>query len=238
MAMASFEDAINRNIDEFEKKIEYDFKNREYIQIALTHSSFANEHKQFKYNERLEFLGDSVLGLVISDYLFNERKDLPEGKLTKLRANVVCEESLSRVAKKLDVGNFLFLGKGEKICGGRERDSILADATEAIIAAIYLDGGIECAKDFILSNLRDVISNTVDGNIFRDYKTILQEIIQKKNGKLSYRLVEENGPDHNKEFEMVVKSGHTILGQGRGRNKKEAEKEAAKNALINMGENI
>lgn len=106
--MASFEDAINRNIDEFEKKIEYDFKNREYIQIALTHSSFANEHKQFKYNERLEFLGDSVLGLVISDYLFNERKDLPEGKLTKLRANVVCEESLSRVAKKLDVGNFLF----------------------------------------------------------------------------------------------------------------------------------
>ncbi|CAK7009448.1 MAG: Ribonuclease 3 [Peptostreptococcus russellii] len=236
--MASFEDAINRNIDEFEKKIEYDFKNREYIQIALTHSSFANEHKQFKYNERLEFLGDSVLGLVISDYLFNERKDLPEGKLTKLRANVVCEESLSRVAKKLDVGNFLFLGKGEKICGGRERDSILADATEAIIAAIYLDGGIECAKDFILSNLRDVISNTVDGNIFRDYKTILQEIIQKKNGKLSYRLVEENGPDHNKEFEMVVKSGHTILGQGRGRNKKEAEKEAAKNALINMGENI
>ena len=236
--MASFEDAINRNIDEFEKKIEYDFKNREYIQIALTHSSFANEHKQFKYNERLEFLGDSVLGLVISDYLFNERKDLPEGKLTKLRANVVCEESLSRVAKKLDVGNFLFLGKGEKICGGRERDSILADATEAIIAAIYLDGGIECAKDFILSNLRDVISNTVDGNIFRDYKTILQEIIQKKNGKLSYRLVEENGPDHNKEFEMVVKRGHTILGQGRGRNKKEAEKEAAKNALINMGENI
>ena len=236
--MASFEDAINRNIDEFEKKIEYDFKNREYIQIALTHSSFANEHKQFKYNERLEFLGDSVLGLVISDYLFNERKDLPEGKLTKLRANVVCEESLSRVAKKLDVGNFLFLGKGEKICGGRERDSILADATEAIIAAIYLDGGIECAKEFILSNLRDVISNTVDGNIFRDYKTILQEIIQKKNGKLSYRLVEENGPDHNKEFEMVVKSGHTILGQGRGRNKKEAEKEAAKNALINMGENI
>lgn len=236
--MASFEDAINRNIDEFEKKIEYDFKNREYIQIALTHSSFANEHKQFKYNERLEFLGDSVLGLVISDYLFNERKDLPEGKLTKLRANVVCEESLSKVAKKLDVGNFLFLGKGEKICGGRERDSILADATEAIIAAIYLDGGIECAKEFILSNLRDIISNTVDGNIFRDYKTILQEIIQKKNGKLSYRLVEENGPDHNKEFEMVVKSGHTVLGQGRGRNKKEAEKEAAKNALINMGESI
>ena len=123
-----------------------------------------------------------------------------------MRANVVCEESLSRVAKKLDVGNFLFLGKGEKICGGRERDSILADATEAIIAAIYLDGGIECAKEFILSNLRDIISNTVDGNIFRDYKTILQEIIQKKNGKLSYRLVEENGPDHNKEFEMVVKS--------------------------------
>lgn len=236
--MSSFENAINDNIKEFEERIGYTFKNKEYIQIALTHSSFANEHKQFKYNERLEFLGDSVLGLVVSDYLFNVRKDLPEGKLTKFRANVVCEESLSRVARKLDIGKFLFLGKGEKICGGRNRDSILADATEAIIAAIYLDGGLEHARKFILLNLRDVISNTIDGNIFRDYKTILQEIIQKKNGKVSYRLVSEHGPDHNKEFEMVVKSGHEILGSGSGRNKKEAEKEAAKNALINMGEEI
>ena len=236
--MSSFDNEISNIIEKFEEKIGYTFKNKEYIQIALTHSSFANEHKQFKFNERLEFLGDSVLGLVVSDYLFNVRKDLPEGKLTKFRANVVCEESLSRVARNLGIGNFLFLGKGEKICGGRDRDSILADAVEAIIAAIYLDSGLESAREFILFNLRDIITNTVDGNIFRDYKTILQEIIQKKNGKLSYRLIAEHGPDHNKEFEMIVKSGQSVLGEGKGKNKKEAEKEAAKDALIKMGEDV
>lgn len=236
--MSSFDNEINDIIRKFEKRIGYTFKNKEYIQIALTHSSFANEHKQFKFNERLEFLGDSVLGLVVSDYLFNVRKDLPEGKLTKFRANVVCEESLSRVARNLEIGKFLFLGKGEKICGGRDRDSILADAVEAIIAAIYLDSGLESAREFILFNLRDIITNTVDGNIFRDYKTILQEIVQKKNGKLSYRLIAEYGPDHDKEFEMIVKSGQNILGEGKGKNKKEAEKEAARDALIKMGEEI
>lgn len=236
--MSSFDNEINDIIRKFEKRIGYTFKNKEYIQIALTHSSFANEHKQFKFNERLEFLGDSVLGLVVSDYLFNVRKDLPEGKLTKFRANVVCEESLSRVARNLEIGKFLFLGKGEKICGGRDRDSILADAVEAIIAAIYLDSGLESAREFILFNLRDIITNTVDGNIFRDYKTILQEIVQKKNGKLSYRLIAEHGPDHDKEFEMIVKSGQNILGEGKGKNKKEAEKEAARDALIKMGEEI
>lgn len=236
--MSSFDNEINDIIRKFEKRIGYTFKNKEYIQIALTHSSFANEHKQFKFNERLEFLGDSVLGLIVSDYLFNVRKDLPEGKLTKFRANVVCEESLSRVARNLEIGKFLFLGKGEKICGGRDRDSILADAVEAIIAAIYLDSGLESAREFILFNLRDIITNTVDGNIFRDYKTILQEIVQKKNGKLSYRLIAEHGPDHDKEFEMIVKSGQNILGEGKGKNKKEAEKEAARDALIKMGEEI
>lgn len=236
--MSSFDNEINDIIRKFEKRIGYTFKNKEYIRIALTHSSFANEHKQFKFNERLEFLGDSVLGLVVSDYLFNVRKDLPEGKLTKFRANVVCEESLSRVARNLEIGKFLFLGKGEKICGGRDRDSILADAVEAIIAAIYLDSGLESAREFILFNLRDIITNTVDGNIFRDYKTILQEIVQKKNGKLSYRLIAEHGPDHDKEFEMIVKSGQNILGEGKGKNKKEAEKEAARDALIKMGEEI
>lgn len=236
--MSSFDNEICDIIDRFEKKIGYTFKNKEYVQVALTHSSFANEHKQYKYNERLEFLGDSVLGLVVSDYLFNVRKDLPEGKLTKFRANVVCEESLSRVARKLEIGKFLFLGKGEKICGGRDRDSILADAVEAIIAAIYLDSGLESAREFILHNLRDVITNTVDGNIFRDYKTILQEIIQKKNGKLSYRLVGEHGPDHDKEFDMIVKCGQAVLGEGKGKNKKEAEKEAAKDALEKMGEEV
>lgn len=236
--MATIKRVIDERITKLEEKIGYSFKDKDNILVALTHSSFANEHKKFKYNERMEFLGDSVLGLVISDYLFNKRKDVPEGVLTKFRATVVCEESLSKVARKLDLGNYLLLGKGEKITGGQDRDSILADATEALIAAIYLDAGFEKAKEFILDNLGEVISSTIDGNIFRDYKTILQEIIQSKNGKISYNLVEEKGPDHNKTFEMEVRTGHKILGVGIGRNKKEAEKEAAKNALVRMGEDI
>lgn len=234
--MASINDVIRESIRAFEEKIGYEFKNKTYIQTALTHSSFANEHKEFNYNERLEFLGDSVLGLVVSDYLFRARNDLPEGKLTRLRANVVCEESLSAVARKINLGGHLFLGKGEKTSGGSDRDSILADATEAVIAAIYLDGGFDQAKDFILSNLRDTIAKNIDGNIFRDYKTILQEIIQGNNGKISYKLVGESGPDHDKEFEMQVKCGQDTIGIGKGKNKKEAEKEAARDALVKMGE--
>ena len=234
--MASINDVIKESIRSFEEKIGYEFKDKTYIQTALTHSSFANEHKEFNYNERLEFLGDSVLGLVVSDYLFRARNDLPEGKLTRLRANVVCEESLSAVARKINLGDHLFLGKGEKASGGSNRDSILADATEAVIAAIYLDGGFDQAKDFILSNLRDTIAKNIDGNIFRDYKTILQEIIQGNNGKISYKLVGESGPDHNKEFEMQVKCGQETIGIGKGKNKKEAEKEAARDALVKMGE--
>lgn len=234
--MASINDVIRESIRAFEEKIGYEFKNKTYIQTALTHSSFANEHKEFNYNERLEFLGDSILGLVVSDYLFRARNDLPEGKLTRLRANVVCEESLSVVARKINLGDHLFLGKGEKTSGGSDRDSILADATEAVIAAIYLDGGFDQAKDFILSNLRDTIAKNIDGNIFRDYKTILQEIIQGNNGKISYKLVGESGPDHDKEFEMQVKCGQDTIGIGKGKNKKEAEKEAARDALVKMGE--
>lgn len=234
--MASISDVIRESIRAFEEKIGYEFKDKTYIQTALTHSSFANEHKEFNYNERLEFLGDSILGLVVSDYLFRARNDLPEGKLTRLRANVVCEESLSSVARKINLGDHLFLGKGEKTSGGSDRDSILADATEAVIAAIYLDGGFDQAKDFILSNLRDTIAKNIDGNIFRDYKTILQEIIQGNNGKISYKLVGESGPDHDKEFEMQVKCGQDTIGIGKGKNKKEAEKEAARDALVKMGE--
>ena len=234
--MASISDVIRESIRAFEEKIGYEFKDKTYIQTALTQSSFANEHKEFNYNERLEFLGDSILGLVVSDYLFRARNDLPEGKLTRLRANVVCEESLSVVARKINLGDHLFLGKGEKTSGGSDRDSILADATEAVIAAIYLDGGFDQAKDFILSNLRDTIAKNIDGNIFRDYKTILQEIIQGNNGKISYKLVGESGPDHDKEFEMQVKCGQDTIGIGKGKNKKEAEKEAARDALVKMGE--
>ena len=236
--MASLKGQIREKISSFEKKIGYVFNDKENIQVALTHSSFANEHKEYKYNERLEFLGDSVLGLVVSDYLFSVRTDLPEGQLTKFRAIVVCEESLSVVARKLNLGEYLLLGNGERQSGGSDRDSILADATEAVIAAIYIDGGLDKAKEFIMYNLRDVIAKTIDGNIFRDYKTILQEVIQSKNGRISYRLVQEKGPDHDKVFEMEVRSGNKVLGFGLGKNKKDAEKEAAKNALENMGEDI
>ena len=236
--MASLKGQIREKISSFEKKIGYIFNDKENIQVALTHSSFANEHKEYKYNERLEFLGDCVLGLVVSDYLFSVRTDLPEGQLTKFRANVVCEESLSVVARKLNLGEYLLLGNGERQSGGSDRDSILADATEAVIAAIYIDGGLDKAKEFIMYNLRDVIAKTIDGNIFRDYKTILQEVIQSKNGRISYRLVQEKGPDHDKVFEMEVRSGNKVLGFGLGKNKKDAEKEAAKNALENMGEDI
>lgn len=236
--MASLKGQIREKISSFEKKIGYVFNDKGNIQVALTHSSFANEHKEYKYNERLEFLGDSVLGLVVSDYLFSVRTDLPEGQLTKFRANVVCEESLSVVARKLNLGEYLLLGNGERQSGGSDRDSILADATEAVIAAIYIDGGLDKAKEFIMYNLRDVIAKTIDGNIFRDYKTILQEVIQSKNGRISYRLVQEKGPDHDKVFEMEVRSGNKVLGFGLGKNKKDAEKEAAKNALENMGEDI
>ena len=236
--MASLKGQIREKISSFEKKIGYVFNDKENIQVALTHSSFANEHKEYKYNERLEFLGDSVLGLVVSDYLFSVRTDLPEGQLTKFRANVVCEESLSVVARKLNLGEYPSLGNGERQSGGSDRDSILADATEAVIAAIYIDSGLDKAKEFIMYNLRDVIAKTIDGNIFRDYKTILQEVIQSKNGRISYRLVQEKGPDHDKVFEMEVRSGNKVLGFGLGKNKKDAEKEAAKNALENMGEDI
>ena len=236
--MASLKGQIREKISSFEEKIGYVFNDKENIQVALTHSSFANEHKEYKYNERLEFLGDSVLGLVVSDYLFSVRTDLPEGQLTKFRANVVCEESLSVVARKLNLGEYLLLGNGERQSGGSDRDSILADATEAVIAAIYIDGGLDKAKEFIMYNLRDVIAKTIDGNIFRDYKTILQEVIQSKNGRISYRLVQEKGPDHDKVFEMEVRSGNKVLGFGLGKNKKDAEKEAAKNARENMGEDI
>ena len=234
--MTSIRGSMAEIMRAFEDKIGYEFRNKSYLQTALTHSSFSNEHKEFDYNERLEFLGDSVLGLVVSDYLFKLKKDLPEGKLTRLRANVVCEESLSEVARRINLGEHLFLGKGEKNSGGDDRDSILADATEAVIAAIYLDGGLKEAEKFILYNLRDTILKNIDENIFRDYKTILQEIIQSNNGKLSYKLVRESGPDHNKKFEMQVKCGQDVIGLGKGKNKKEAEKEAARDALIKMGE--
>ena len=223
---------ISSNIELFEQKINYEFKNKEYILEALTHSSYSNENKNYPFNERLEFLGDSVLSIVISDYLFKKETKLPEGELTKIRANIVCEESLSEVSKHIHLGKYMLLGKGEEATGGRERISILADALEAVIAAIYLDGGIKCAREFILTNMEKIINDSIKGKIFRDYKTCLQEVLQ-SNGEnnIWYKLIEEKGPDHNKRFVMEVGINDTVLGVGEGKSKKDAEQVAAKCAL-------
>ncbi|MGL5715561.1 MAG: ribonuclease III [Paraclostridium sp.] len=226
---------ILRNISKFEKIISYEFNNKEYILEALTHSSYSNENKSYAFNERLEFLGDSVLSIVISEYLFKNETELPEGELTKLRANIVCEESLSDVAKEIQLGTHMLLGRGEEATGGRDRVSILADAFEAVIAAIYLDGGIENARVFVLTQMEEIIQDSIKGRIFRDYKTHLQEVIQSQGeSNIVYDLVEEIGPDHNKKFVMQVNSDGEMLGTGQGKSKKEAEQSAAKQALRRM----
>lgn len=223
---------ILKNIDEFENIIEYKFKNKEYILEALTHSSYSNENKEYDFNERLEFLGDSVLSIVVSEYLFKKESSLPEGELTKLRANIVCEESLSEAANEINLGIYMLLGKGEEATGGRYRMSILADAFEAVIAAIYLDGGLEPARVFILKYMEGIICDSRKGKIFRDYKTHLQEVLQGKGeSNIWYRLVDEKGPDHNKRFIMEVGINERVLGVGEGKSKKEAEQIAAKKAL-------
>lgn len=230
---------LNKNIldsiVQFESIIGYRFNNKEYILEALTHSSYSNENKDYNFNERLEFLGDSILSIVISDYLFKKETELPEGELTKLRANIVCEESLSEVAISIKLGQYMLLGKGEEATGGRERISILADAFEAVIAAIYLDGGLREASKFILTYMKDIIVNARKGKIFRDYKTHLQEVLQSK-GEVNiwYKLIHEKGPDHNKKFVMQVGIDNKILGFGEGKSKKEAEQVAARKALDNM----
>ena len=222
-------------ITRFENIIDYKFNNKEYILEALTHSSYSNENKDFQFNERVEFLGDSVLSIVISEYLFKNETTLPEGELTKLRANIVCEESLSEVAMDIQLGEHMLLGKGEEATGGRERVSILADAVEAVIAAIYLDGGLDKAKEFILNYMKDIIVNSRKGKIFRDYKTHLQEVLQSQGEtNIWYKLIDEKGPDHNKKFVMQVGIDNKILGFGEGKSKKEAEQVAARKALDNM----
>ena len=220
------------NIDKFETIIKYKFSNKIYILEALTHSSYSNENKNYNFNERLEFLGDSILSIIVSDYLFKNEKDLPEGELTKLRANIVCEESLSDAANKIELGKYMLLGKGEEATGGRQRISILADAFEAVIAAIYLDGGLESAKEFVLDYMKEIIIDSRRGKIFRDYKTHLQEVLQGQGeSNIWYKLLDEKGPDHNKIFIMQVGANDNVLGIGEGKSKKEAEQLAAKIAL-------
>lgn len=220
-----------------EKFLNYKFKNIDILNIAITHSSFAHECKSncTENNERLEFLGDAVLELVISNYIFNEFKELPEGELTKLRASVVCEGMLSKIARKLNIGKFIKLGKGEENTGGRERDSILADAFEAIIGAIYLDGGIEEAEKFILNEMKESIYEMRNSFKMSDCKTYLQELIQKSSKEpIEYDIIDEVGPAHNKLFVVQVMHNNRILGKGDGKSKKEAEQNAAYDAINNI----
>ncbi|MBH1942386.1 ribonuclease III [Mobilitalea sibirica] len=222
-----------------ENKINYRFKTPSLLYHALTHSSYANEMRlsKDKNNERLEFLGDAVLELVTSEYVFLEYKDLPEGDLTKLRASIVCEQTLSSCARDLNIGEYLLLGKGEDASGGRERESILSDALEAMIGAIYLDGGFTNAKEFIWNF---VLSNIQNKELFFDSKTILQEIIQNEDNKqkIRYKLISEDGPDHNKTFTIAVYVGNTEIGCGTGRTKKAAEQEAANQAIQKLQDNV
>jgi ribonuclease-3 len=223
-----------RKIKEFEKSLKLDFDDKLLIQRALTHKSYPNENRRLnlKDNERLEFLGDSVLSLSVSTYIFNKFADFPEGELAKMRAVIVSAPILAEVAKRIELGQFLFLGKGEEMTGGRERDSILADTMEAIFGALYLDQGFTAAADFILELLKVDIINVAEGNHIQDYKTMLQEVIQENgNNRPEYEVVDEEGPDHNKTFIVAVKLNEDNLGSGQGSSKKEAEQEAAKVAL-------
>lgn len=224
----------NHMIDELQDKLGYQFKNKKLLKRALTHSSYANE-KHWKYeenNERLEFLGDAVLELVSSEFIYEKNPDMVEGKMTKLRASLVCEMSLASSARELNLGDYLYLGRGEYITGGHKRDSILSDAFEAIIGAIYLDGGLEDARTFVL---RYVLSDIEQKQLFYDSKTILQELIQGKfreGTRIEYPLVEESGPDHNKTFSVVCRVNDVDYATGTGHTKKAAEQKAAYETIV------
>ena len=217
-----------------QEKIGYTFRSEELLHSALYHSSYANEHRGsgIQSNERIEFLGDAVLGLVSAEFLYATHPELPEGELTRLRAALVCEESLFEVAQSVDLGQYLLLGKGEEQGGGRTRPSILADATECVFAAVYLDGGMEPARALIHRVLLEKEHEVTIEERRHDNKTDLQELVQKTPGQmLDYVQVEESGPDHNKTFTFAVKLNGEIIGLGTGRSKKEAEQAAAKAAL-------
>ena len=224
-----------KSIQQLQQVIHYQFHNITFLEVALTHSSYANEMRhQVRYNERQEFLGDAVLSIIVSDYLFNNYT-VPEGDLTKLRAALVCERSLDVMANKIGLGDYLRLGHGEEMTGGRTRPSIIADAFEALIAAIYLDSGIESAREFVLPFVIEMLEHE-DSLSFKDYKTILQEIIQQNpEEKLVYKLVGEKGPDHDKRFVVEVLLNSNVIGKGQGRSKKTAEQMAAKEAPELMG---
>ena len=219
-------------IKELETAIGYRFQNISFLQNALAHSSYANErwHNSLMSNERLEFLGDSILGMVVADHLYRSFPNRPEGELTRMRADMVCERALAKVANQISLGDHILLGKGEEQGGGRSRDSILADAVESIIAACYLDGGMDAAKRFVE---RFVLSDVPVAKLHNvDYKTALQELVQqKKNQIIQYTLVGESGPDHDKQFQVELSLNGEVIGSGTGTSKKRAEQEAAKAAI-------
>jgi len=235
----------SKPLEVLQERLDYRFHDIGLLKNALSHSSYANEHRSghrkphMQSNERLEFLGDAILSYISADYLYHSFPDYPEGDLTRIRASVVCEEALHREALSLGLSEFLLLGHGEDSSGGRERPSILADAVEAVIGAIFLDGGIDAASTFILSFLKDFISEVSGRGQPRDYKTLLQEIVQKNREEtLTYRLVGENGPDHAKVFTVEVLLNTNVIASGSGHSKKAAEQAAAQSALILMGCNI
>lgn len=227
-------------LEELEKVIKYKFNDIGRLNVALTHSSFANENKLLvhKNNERLEFLGDVVLNLIVSQYLYSRFEESPEGDLTKKRATIVCESSLAFASRKLNLGKYILLGKGEESTGGRSRESILADTFEAVLGAIYIDGGLKATENFLLGIFEEeAIYAFTTGNLFTDYKTELQETLQKNtNEKIEYTVEKEVGPDHSKKFYMNVIVENKVIGKGIGKNKKEAEQMAAKQALYKMGD--
>ena len=222
------------DLSQFEQNIGYQFKDKNLLQTALTHTSYANEHK-VQSNEKLEFLGDAILEFVTSEYLYKNYKKLKEGEMTKVRATVVCEESLHKVALKHNFSDFLIIGKSEMSCYGNTKPAILADSVEAVIAAMYLDSGIENVKKFILDNLQNSIEIASQNVGKKDYKTVLQEELQKHGTvHIEYNIIKEEGPDHSKIFTAEVKCNGKQLAIGTGSNKKQAEMEAANKALNNM----
>lgn len=224
---------MKKSLQELQEVLGYQFKDESLLQLALTHSSYANEirHKKTAYNERLEFLGDSVLGVIISRYVYDSNPD-SEGELTKVRSKIVCESTLAECARDIELGEYMRFGKGEELTGGRTRKSILADAFEALLASIYLDGGFSVVEPIIFKLMNEKIDMAEKGLIVDDYKTHLQELVQMhKDNRIKYELLEELGPDHRKVFKTAVKLNNQVIGIGEGRSKKESEQEAAKLAL-------
>jgi len=222
-------------IEYFSKITNHKFRDTKLLRTALTHSSYANEKGGTEYNERLEFLGDSVLSIVVSEFLYKE-KNMSEGDMSKTRAGLVCERSLAESAQRINLGKYLFLGKGEEATNGRERSSVLADAAEALIAALYLDAGFEKAREFVLNLLDKQMKAVSKGMFYADYKTVFQEEIQgTTHDKITYQVIKESGPDHAKSFEIALLINDEVFTKGIGKTKKDGEQNAAREALKRMG---